>query len=363
MKVLAMYLPQYHETKENNEWWGKGYTEWSAVKKAKPLLKGHKQPVIPLGNKYYDLVKNGIETWKWQAQMAQKYGIYGFCIYHYWFTGKQLLEKPMEILRDNTEIDIKYCICWANETWTKTWYDLDNVVLMKQEYGGPEEWKRHFEYLLTFFKDIRYIKINNKPVINIYHTKDIEQLDKMLKVWNDLAKINGFSGIYVVSGNTAGKLEDRKNLIDAYYNFEPGYTLRYKWKGLGYWKYMLRTSVIQFVNKISKRKYVEHIINGENVIKYLGQTLESGDKIKTYYGAFPRWDNTPRRQYKGYIYTHMTPDLFEKQLNIISKKVENEDDFVYINAWNEWGEGAMLEPEMDYKYEYLKKIKKIVKNR
>ena len=155
MRVLALYLPQYHSFKENDEWWGKGYTEWTAVGRAKPLYRGHIQPRVPLGERYYDLVKEGEETLLWQARLAREYGIYGFCFYQYWFKGKMLMEKPMEILLGHPEIDMNYCICWANETWTRTWYGLSEQVLMQQDYGEEEDWYRHFEYLLKFFKDKR----------------------------------------------------------------------------------------------------------------------------------------------------------------------------------------------------------------
>ena len=146
-----MYLPQYHEIEENNKWWEPGYTEWTAVKRAKLLDKAHKQPRVPLNDNYYDLSDETGSVWMWQANLAKEYGVYGFCIYHYWFKGKQLLEKPMEILLLHPEIDINYTICWANETWTKTWYGLETEILMKQEYGEQADWDKHFEYLCRFF--------------------------------------------------------------------------------------------------------------------------------------------------------------------------------------------------------------------
>lgn len=357
MKYMALYLPQFHRTKENDEWWGDGYTEWTAVKNAKPLFPKHNQPNVPLNSNYYDLVKDGIRTWRWQAELAKEYGVYGFCIYHYWFTGKQLLEKPMEILRDNKDIEINYCICWANESWTKTWYGLESVVLMKQEYGGEQEWTDHFNYLNTFFQDPRYIKIDNKPVVNIYRTMDIKCLKEMLSTWDKLAVENGFNGLYIVSGNTARKEETREELIDAKYVFEPGHTLHHSWRGLSKTKYILRTAFIKKANKVCKQKRVEHLINGPQFVKYLGQN--NSGSIKVYYGVFPRWDNTPRRSYKGLVYNKMTPELFRKQLETVKSLMDDPDDFIYINAWNEWGEGAMLEPEEVYQYGYLKVLKEM----
>ena len=163
MKVIAFYLPQFHTIPENDEWWGKGFTEWTNVKAAKPLFEGHVQPRIPLNNNYYNLLDD--EVMEWQVELARQYGVYGFCFYHYWFDGHMLLEKPMENMLNSDKINFPYCICWANENWTNAWTANGDVkTLIKQTYGDREEWERHFSYLLDFFKDKNYIKENNKPL-------------------------------------------------------------------------------------------------------------------------------------------------------------------------------------------------------
>lgn len=362
MKVLALYLPQYHVIAENNHWWGEGYTEWTSVRQAKPLYKGHNQPRIPLDNNYYNLADESGSIWKWQAEIAQKYGIYGFCIYHYWFgTGKQLLEKPAEILLAHPEIDIKYCMCWANETWTRTWYDLHNEILIEQEYGEKDDWIEHFRYLLKFFKDPRYIKVNNKPIINIYHTCEIDDLSEMLQIWNGLAKENGFDGVYLVSGNTGGELEKRVELVDAYYNFEPGYTLNHKRYLREKLLYKMRVLFKRLLNYCSKKKYLERKINIKEIYRKngSGEIFYRGKPI--FPGTVPMWDNTPRRSYKGLEYTHCSPEKFYVNLLEVKKKVHQAPiDFLYVNAWNEWGEGAYLEPDTKYQYQFLEKIRKVV---
>lgn len=359
-KLLALYLPQYHEFKENNEWWGRGYTEWTAVKRANPLFKEHVQPKVPLNNNYYDLSDPEGSTLKWQADLARQNGIYGFCIYNYWFQGKQLMEKPMEILLAHREIDINYCICWANETWTRTWYGLEKEILIEQTYGTKEDWIKHYEYLNRFFEDSRYIKINNKPVLCIYHSFDIEKLDKMLEVWNDMAIKNGYSGIYIISGNTnAYKLETRDNLIDAYYNFEPGYTLKHKMNKMETLAYDIKVASKQTKNRFSEKKIVERTLDTEKTYIQQIRKIENTEK-KIYPGIFPQWDNTPRRNYKGLVYKHSSPELFEKYLTNLVKRVEK-NDFIFINAWNEWGEGAYLEPDTANGYAYLKAVKKASK--
>ncbi len=361
MKILSLYLPQYHEVEENNKWWGKGYTEWSAVKSAKALYKGHNQPRVPLKNNYYDLLNNGKETWKWQASLAKENGMHGFCIYHYWFLGKQLLQKPMEILLENKDIDINYSICWANETWTRTWYGLETEVLMNQEYGVENDWKVHFDYLLPFFNDKRYIKIDNKPMLNIYRSYDIKDLDKMISFWNKLAIENGFEGIYIVSGNTHGQLESRTNLVDAYYNFEPGFSLKHRISKFSLYSFYLRTLLKQNFNKLFKKEYLERTLDINEIYKVNWKELENIDK-PVFPGTIPMWDNTPRRKYKGFEYQNNSPEVFYNNLLDIKNNLDknNKLGIVFVNAWNEWGEGAYLEPDNKYKYEYLKMIKKVV---
>ncbi len=189
MKILAYYLPQFHEIEENNKWWGKGFTEWTNVKKGKKLFKTQNQPFVPLNNNYYNLLNK--ETVKWQTELAKKYGVYGFCYYHYWFEGKKLLEKPVENLLKWKNIDQKFCFCWANHSWKKTWNGL-NEILMEQKYGNEDSWNKHFDYLLQFFKDERYIKIDNKPIFMIFKLKDIKDINEMLDFFNKKCIENGF---------------------------------------------------------------------------------------------------------------------------------------------------------------------------
>ena len=355
MKLLAFYLPQYHEIPENNEWWGKGYTEWTAVKNAKQYFKNQNQPVEPLNDRYYDLVKEGRETWEWQASLAKKYGIDAFCIYHYWFEGKKLLEKPMEILLENKDIDINYTICWANETWARNWDGEFNHVLIKQTYGMKEDWISHFQYLLPFFKDSRYIKRNNKPVVHIYKSQNIENLSEMLQCWNTLAKKEGFSGVEIISAITAGGKDDRKELIDYYYYFEPGYTLKWDYGIINRKIYLCNSMVRKAINYFRKRKLLEHIASARHTWKRIENRKY---QKKIYLGTFISWDNTPRRKEKGTVYRKSTPDLFGIHMKKMISKIPD-DAWLYINAWNEWGEGSYLEPDKKYQYRYLEAIKNV----
>ena len=248
-KIIALYLPQFYEIKENNEWWGNGYTDWVAVKNSKPYFKGHNQPRVPLNQNYYRL--DSKDTIKWQAELAKKYGVDGFCIYHYFSNGKLMMNKPAEVLRDNNEIDIEYFFSWANHDFKRQWFDGDGKLLRKQEYGDEETWKEHFNYLLQFFNDSRYIKIDNKPIFVIYDTFHIKEFSEMMTLWNQWAREEGFNGIFIIGtkSNTNLKSEDllKLDLVNATFVFEPmnfrtnGYQNNYLYTNLskskdGYYK-------------------------------------------------------------------------------------------------------------------------------
>ncbi len=358
MKIMAFYLPQYHEIEENNKWWGKGYTEWNAVKSAHLFFRGHEQPKIPLSENYYDLSDDSCKALFWQTNLAKNYGVDGFCFYHYWFKdGKKLLEKPAELLRSNERIDIEYCFCWANEPWKRTWYSYNDELLVEQEYGDVDEWTNHYKYLSIFFSDNRYIKINNMPVILIYRSAAIEKLSEMVQLWNKLAREEGYEGVYIISGKTSYKEDPRTNCFSAYYRFEPAYTMHYEIpKYKRYFSYLGRT-IKKVYNYYSKNKVIEAVENIEQLFKYIPLT-QTENGVKVYPGICPSWDNTPRKQHKGTYLKKSSPELFEKELKILRNHFPD-DYFLFINAWNEWSEGAYLEPDIYHKYEYLEKIKKV----
>ena len=225
IKVIPVYLPQFHQIPENDEWWGTGFTEWTNVKKAQPLFEGHYQPRVPLNDHYYDLSR--VETLRWQSRIAKEHGIYGFCFYHYWFNNKLLLEKPMEILLENKDIDINFCISWANHNWDNSWTATAGreKTLISHDFDNEEDWIAHFKYLSKFFKDPRYIVEDNKPLIIIYIPNIIRKLSKLIKCWNELALKSGFDGLTFIfqsamSHHTPGWDRD---LFDYSIEFQPGY--------------------------------------------------------------------------------------------------------------------------------------------
>lgn len=361
MKYIAFYLPQYHQIPENDEWWGKGFTEWTNVKKSKKLFLGHYQPREPLNDNYYDLIDENVM--REQMKLAKKSGIYGFCFYHYWFCGKKLLEKPLEkMLRDET-LDFPFCLSWANEPWTRTWNgDLAaKEVLMPQKYGDKKDWKEHFDYLLEFFKNKNYIMKNGKPVFIIYRLQNIPKYKEMLQYWEELAIANGFEGIYYAQMNTSfGYLKDSVN-VDAVIDFEPHRILNsikndnVKWDKKRKIKMSIRNKC-HLLDKI--------LLNRINYDDLCNEMVKDSKVIckDRYYGVFSGFDNSARRKERATIIEGNTPKEFQKYLEIQTKRsVKENREFVFINAWNEWGEGAYLEPDKKYGYAFLNVIKRMKK--
>lgn len=348
---MAFYLPQFHTIPENDVWWGKGFTDWTNVRKAKQLFKGQVQPKIPLDNNYYDLSK--VDTLRWQAQLAQKYNVYGWCIYHYWFNGKLLLEKPAELLLANKDIDTNFCFSWANEPWARTWDGKNTHVLMPQFYGEKTDWKAHFDYLLPFFKDERYIKENNKPMFIIYKSSSFPDCEEMMIYWNQLAVENGFDGIFFVETLKRWQPEKRELPFEAKVEFEPTgpktisslYWHRIKRRLKKASNYLFRTNI----------PYNDAIPFQEEADSALSKLSPKG----TFAGAFIGWDNTPRKGLSG---TYVIAPSKKEFKEYLKKKINIGEniygtDYLFINAWNEWAEGTYLEPDETHRYEYLEAVK------
>lgn len=350
MKVLAMHLPQYHAIPENDEWWGEGFTDWVNVKKAKPLYKGHRQPVIPLNNNFYDLTD--LQTIKEQAELAEKYGVYGFCYYHYWFNGKKLLERPCEILLQHPEIRENYCFCWANETWARTWDGKDTDILIRQEFGGKADWEAHINYLIPFFKDERYIKIDRRPVMFFYSCARIEDFNQMIKYWNERIRKIGLDNLYVVEfvhSTNNGK----KNInSDVLVEFEPHCAARYN-----------VSNIMKAKRVLCKKLGITDFLSYDYIWRCLLRNKESYGGKHLWRGAFVGFDNSPRKGIRGMVLKGSSPQKFKKYLFALgnNKKRDYHNDFIVINAWNEWAEGAVLEPSEQYQYQYLKVIKEFCK--
>ena len=361
-KVLAIYLPQYHETEFNNKYWGKGYTEWTACKDAKPLFPGHKQPRVPY--EYYDL--SNYKAIDKQANLAREYGIDGFAIYQYYSCGNKLLEKPTELLLKHKEIDISYCLYWANESWENRWYGQEAKVIWEQKYGGEEEWEKQFYYCLNFFDDERYIKIENKPVYIIYKDWNFKSVYKFIDCWNKLAKENGFDGIYFIKTVAAGNT-DNPGIFNASFEREPFYTLTHNLPLIPRYYRYFRTRIVEKLNKAVLMKKGKGIIQYKMDYDYCCSRIEN-HKLpygsRTIPGLFTDWDNSPRRQFNCTMFSNVTTERFEKCFDIQYQKATKYGcPFVIINAWKEWGEGNYLEPDELYGDSFLKAIKQVKQRR
>ncbi len=362
MKIIPLYLPQFHQIPENDKWWGEGFTEWTNVKKAKPLFEGHYQPRIPLDGNYYDLSE--VDTLRWQCKIAKEHGIYGFCFYHYWFNGKLLLEKPMELLLAHPEIDIDYCISWANHNWEDSWKASPGreKILIGHDFDDEQDWVAHFNYMLPFFKDSRYIKEEGKPLMTIYIPNIIGKLNKMLILWNQMAIDNGFVGLkyaFQSAMSFHSKGWDRSMFTYAI-EFEPGFTNNKK-SILSSFNIMKYSNIIKKMLGIKKRiqktrKEVALFDYDETWKKILSQKPSAINAIPS---AFVDWDNTPRKQRSGTVYTGANPKKFKKYFKqlILKARDEYKTDKIFLFAWNEWAEGGYLEPDEKYGYEYLEAVR------
>ena len=364
MKIIAFYLPQFHDIPENDQWWGKGFTEWVNVKKAKPIYEGHEQPRVPLNSNYYNLLDDDVKIW--QAKIAKEYGVYGFCYYHYWFNGKLLLEKPMEQMLKNPAVDIPFCICWANEPWTRAWVG-EKKILIAQEYGKEDEWIEHFNYLLPFFKDDRYIKNNNKPFVVIYRPEIIGCLNEMLECWVRLAKENGFKGIDFAYQNISFDLE--KNKDDHMFSYNIEFQPHYAFYDLNVNKHKVLRGIKRKLSNFLERQFgfnLKFVGDGKLVDNHVDYDLawkavlkRKPDSEKNIPGAFVGWDNTPRHGKNGRVYVGDTPEKFQEYLTVQIRRARDiyHKDMIFMYAWNEWAEGGYLEPDERYGYQNLEAIR------
>lgn len=350
-KLFAFYLPQFHRIPENDEWWGEGFTEWVNVKKAKPLFKNHNQPLIPLNQNYYCLLDK--KTVEWQTALMKNYGIDGFIYYHYYFTGKKLLEKPAENLLKWKDINQPFFFCWANHSWNRSWEGM-RTVLLEQKYGTVAEWEEHFRYLLPFFKDPRYEKKDNKPLFMIYQPGFAEKKD-MIEYFNQRCIESGFDGIAIIETlNDINALNNNTcpmKSIEYYFCREPSISKKI-------YETEKRFYIQRGINKLL-RIIDKSIFHKPAIIKYKGDILYKCSLKRIDYsdkalipGMFFSWDNTPRHGYRGYIITPPSHDTFVKYMNHIKNS-----DYIFINAWNEWAEGMILEPTEGNGFKYLEWIK------
>ncbi len=354
-RLISLYLPQFHPFPQNDNWWGKGFTEWTNVTKAKPLFPGHYQPHLPSDLGFYDLRLE--ESRIAQAELATQYGLEGFCYYHYWFNGRRLLERPFNEVLQSGKPEFPFCLAWANENWTKRWDGRESEMLQEQVYGGDEDAIQHFKWLYKAFADKRYIRIDNKPLFMIYRPSAIPELERLISIWRDLAERSGLEGIYLVAMKTGFEKYSKNYWLekgfDAEVVFQPGsgeINKLNKWQSIG---------------SLGGEDYIN---NQAIVIDYAKawpiMAAELSKEDQGYACVVPSWDNSARRAKIGaWILHNSTPQEYQKWLmQEMSRVLEREDDkrVVFINAWNEWAEGNHLEPDMKFGHGYLRATKNAV---
>lgn len=345
-RLLALYLPQYHPIAENDEWWGKGFTEWTNVTKAKPLFPGHHQPNLPADLGFYDLRVPEVRAQ--QAEMARKYGIEGFCYYHYWFGGRRIIERPFNEILFSGKPDFPFCLFWANETWSGVWHGEPKKVLIEQTYPGEADHRRHFETLLPAFKDSRYITVDGKPVFLIYRPNNIPNLRNTMNLWRQMAIDAGLPGLHLIANRPDPDWRPKDHGFDACITsrmpaLRPWITWHHPFKRLkrnfDLWRGY--PTVYQY----------KDIVN-----TFLSNQSSDEDDYPV---VVPNWDNTPRSGANGLVLQGATPELFRTHLRAaiyISKKYAPERSFVFIKSWNEWAEGNYLEPDRRFGTKYLNVI-------
>ena len=360
-RSIAIHLPQFHPIPDNDRWWGKGFTEWKNVVKAKPLFEGHYQPHLPADLGYYDLRLP--DARQAQADLARQFGIHGFCYYHYWFNGKRLLERPVEEILQSGSPDFPFMLCWANENWTRRWDGKDQEVLLAQKHSEEDD-VAHLEYLIQYFNDPRYIRVNGKPVFVLYKPFLLPDATETALRWKRVAAKHGIELYlcYMVSYYYDNKLKFIDG-FDAAINFEP----------FGIQRDDIFTE-IQQRNKNSftilekaKSKLGLNVKRKYSILPYrcMYEQLRSVHefKYKLFPSIVPGWDNTARRKDNpSLILGDSTPEHFQKWLEIIMADFtpySDEENFIFINAWNEWAEGNHLEPCERWGCQYLEVVKKM----
>ena len=357
-RIIAIHLPQFHPFKENDEWWGKGFTEWTNVAKARPRFRGHYQPHIPADLGFYDLRLP--DTRKAQADLAKEHGIYGFCYYHYWFNGKQLMERPVNEILSSGEPDFPFMLCWANENWARNWDGGFKNVLIEQKYSAEDD-TNHIKYLCeNVFCDNRYITVDGKPIFVIYKPFLFPDIKETIKRWRLIASEYGF-GLYLAFMHVGNKSHQffLNQGFDAAIDFQPHMNpiLSQDDKCITdnfffrFCKHVLRLNNNPCNLSFKYKRYIEHAC------------MNMKKDYKEFPCITPGWDNSPRRVNKSFFMLKgNTPELFGKWLKYVMHNFtpySQEENFIFINAWNEWAEGNHLEPDLKWGKGFLEKIKEL----
>ncbi|SBV95753.1 glycoside hydrolase family 99-like domain-containing protein [uncultured Dysgonomonas sp.] len=348
-RVIAYYLPQFHPIPENDEWWGKGFTEWTNVGKARPLFKGHYQPLVPADLGYYDL--RIPEVREEQAKLAKEAGIEGFCYWHYWFgDGKRLLEMPFNEVVSSGKPDFPFCLGWANESWqAKVWNREagENRTLIEQKYPGEKDNEDHFYELLPAFQDKRYIRVDGNPFFLIYKPLQFPGVSDFIKQWNALLKKNnvGEKFYFVANAYNEDEYLALKQLGFDAVTINPSSRMIYKSK------------IVTFIRKVARRLFnVPIVVNYSSVIDGFTRDIDKQEDVIPF--ILPNWDHSPRSAKRAIVLHKSTPQLFQKHVKKVFDVVEEkENKLVILKSWNEWGEGNYMEPDLKWGKGYLEAVK------
>jgi lipopolysaccharide biosynthesis protein len=352
-RLIAFYLPQFHPIPENDAWWGTGFTEWTNVARAKPLFRGHYQPHLPADLGFYDL--RLAETREAQAALARQYGVYGFCYYHYWFTGRRILERPVDEIVASGKPDFPFCLCWANENWTRRWDGNDQQVLLQQLYS-PEDDIAHLQTLAKYFRDPRYIRVGGKPLFLVYRASNLPDPAATVGRWRTEARRLGLSGVYLCNVEST---EHDKGIalsagFDAAVEFAPDWEyLPPRFRPLG-----RLPGVVQ--RRFTKTAWWKHAVFDYSALRD-NMLAKSHPPYLRFPGVTPSWDNSARKKEGAFIIRNATPEAYEQWLSTVIRRFNppsSEEGFVFINAWNEWAEGNHLEPCLRWGHKYLEATKR-----
>ena len=350
-RMIAFHLPQFHPTPENDAWWGKGFTEWTNVAKAKPLFPGHYQPHVPADLGFYDLRLP--EARHAQAELAREYGIAGFCYYHYWFGGRRILERPVDEILKSSEPDFPFCLCWANHSWNTAWQGTSNT-LIEQVYPGLNDHAAHFDWLLQAFTDLRYLKVDGRPIFVIYEPDNIPDVRKVTDFWRDQAVKAGLPGLHLIGvSHRDEKWDPRSRGLDA--STMQALPARDSRIPRRYLSTKLKLA-------LQGNKHELTIWDYEEIVPSL---LRSNRPAwRDYPLVLPNWDNTPRSGMRGLVFHDATPDKFRGLLReAITRVVDHpaEEKIVFLKAWNEWAEGNHVEPDQKWGRAWLDVLREELK--
>lgn len=356
IRPIAFYLPQFHPIPENDKWWGRGFTEWTNVAKAQPLFKGHWQPRLPADLGFYDL--RVPEVREAQAQLANDYGVYGFCYWHYWFSGKRILERPFIEMVESGKPNFPFCIAWANQTWQGTWHGLsNNEILLQQSYPGKADYISHFYSLLTAFQDNRYIEVNGKKLVFIFQPMDFPDTKQFIDCWQELAIKEALNGIHFVGMHMPFDWQPEKYSYDS---MIVGLINRDKYK--------TEQQENKLKQKIIKKLFQSKIERMPTIVSYKKYVDDYPENLLSKY-QYPwimaDWDNTPRVGADGWLFEGATAKLFGELSTKAFEETENkgnDEKIVIVRSWNEWAEGNYLEPDNKWGLSYLEEFKKSLIN-